>query len=195
MSSVLQGESSWYYNSFTLAGQPVSLDGRRSLLSWIAPQDAAYGTVLKTAWERLLTGFPTEDEWPADVVGTAASTQRRCSGTEWPHNPASVYAGLADAPRPTAPTRAIAVSSISSAACLDYHLANGTTPADPRWAWPSVPYASADHGASRYRGAHDFRYTGKDTPKLGRGDGYGVIEPDKVAELGDGYLIGLAAHG
>jgi hypothetical protein len=69
------------------------------------------------------------------------------------------------------------------AGVLDYQLAHGTTP--PDWMWGSVPYASADHGATRYRGAHDFLYD-KKTP--GRGDGYGVIEPDKVGELGFGYL-------
>jgi hypothetical protein len=79
---------------------------------------------------------------------------------------------------------------------LDHHLANGTTPADPSWAWPSAPYASADHGATRYRGAHDFLYTGTDDPpRLGRGDGYGVLEPDKVAELGVGYLIAFQLTG
>jgi hypothetical protein len=79
---------------------------------------------------------------------------------------------------------------------LDHHLEHGTTPNDPAWEWPSVPYASADHGATRYRGAHDFLYTGTDDPpRLGRGDGYGVIEPDKVAELGVGYLIGFQLTG
>jgi hypothetical protein len=73
---------------------------------------------------------------------------------------------------------------------LDYQLANGTTPPDPAWAWASVPYASSDPGAVRYRGAHDFLYAREDDPRprLGRGDGYGVIEPDKVAELGVAYL-------
>jgi hypothetical protein len=47
-----------------------------------------------------------------------------------------------------------------------------------------VPYASADPGSRLYRGAHDFLYD----KVPGRGDGYGVIEPDKVAELGVAYL-------
>jgi hypothetical protein len=42
----------------------------------------------------------------------------------------------------------------------------------------------------RFRGAHDFSYAEKDDPRprLGRGDCYGGIEPDKVGELGLGYL-------
>ena len=174
----------------TLAGHPVSLDARGSLLSWIAPQDAAYGTVLKTAWERLLTGFPAEDNGLPTWLAYCCFDAQTLKGTAWPHNPASVHAGLA---RGAAAYYAYSgdrrvVDLLRRA--LDHHLANGTTPADPAWAWPSVPYASADHGATRYRGAHDFRYTGTDDPpRLGRGDGYGVIEPDKVAELGVGYLI------
>jgi hypothetical protein len=66
---------------------------------------------------------------------------------------------------------------------LDYQLKHGTTPAG--WLWGGVPYASADHGAKEYRGAYEFQY---DKKNLGRGDGYGVIEPDMVGELGFGYL-------
>jgi hypothetical protein len=66
---------------------------------------------------------------------------------------------------------------------LDYQLAHGTTPAN--WFWGGVPYASSDHGATEYRGAYEFQY---DRKNYGRGDGYGVIEPDKAGELGLGYL-------
>ena len=79
----------------TLAGHPVSLDARGSLLSWIAPQDAAYGTVLKTAWERLLTGFPTEDNGLPTWLAYCCFDAGTLKGTAWPHNPASVHAGLA----------------------------------------------------------------------------------------------------
>jgi hypothetical protein len=68
---------------------------------------------------------------------------------------------------------------------LDYQLAHGTTPRD--WTWPRVPYASADHGATEYRGAFEHQY-GR-TGEQAIGDGYGVIEPDKVGELGVAYLL------
>ena len=42
-----------------------------------------------------------------------------------------------------------------------------------------------DFSLSLYRGAYEFQY---DNKQPGRGDGYGVIEPDKVGELGYGYL-------
>jgi hypothetical protein len=175
--------------SAMLAGHAVVLDNDGRLLSWVRPQDAAYGTVVARAWSQFLTGFPIEDNGQPTWLTNCCFDGETLRGTAWPHNPAAVYAGLAEG--------AAAYYAYSSdrrvidlmRRVLDYHLANGTTPADPSWAWPSVPYASADHGALRYRGAHDFRYANpNDPPKLGRGDGYGVIEPDKLGELGVAYL-------
>jgi hypothetical protein len=174
----------------TLADRPVRLDANGNLESWIAPQAKAYGTVLDRAWKQLLTGFGVEANGLPTYLAYCCFDAKTLKGTAWPHNPAAVNAGLA---------RGVAAYYAYSGdrravdflrRLLDHHLAHGTTPADPDWAWPSVPYASADHGATRYRGAHDFLYTGTDDPpRLGRGDGYGVIEPDKVAEMGVGYLI------
>jgi hypothetical protein len=175
--------------SGTLAGHEVLLDGNGRLLSWVQPQDSAYGTVVRLAWNRLLTGFPVEANGLPTWLSYCCFDRHTLHGTEWPHNPASVWAGLADG--------AAAYYAYSGdrrvidfmRRVLDHHLANGTTPADGSWEWPSVPYASADHGAVRYRGAHDFRYASPDDPpRLGRGDGYGVIEPDKIAELANAYL-------
>jgi hypothetical protein len=170
-------------------GHDVVLDASGRLLSWVEPQDDAYGTIVRLAWDRLLTGFPTEANGLPTWLSYCCFDRDTLHGTEWPHNPACVWAGLADG--------AAAYYAYSGdrrvidfmRRALDYHLANGTTPADRSWAWPSVPYASADHGDVRYRGAHDFRYASPDDPPgLGRGDGYGVIEPDKVAELANAYL-------
>ncbi len=71
---------------------------------------------------------------------------------------------------------------------LDYQLAHGTTPAD--WDWASVPYASAGAGDVDYRGADDAW-----CDFCGRGDGLGVIEPDKVGELGYAYVQLFEATG
>jgi hypothetical protein len=174
----------------TLAGHPVVLDGSGKLLSWVDPQDQAYGTVVRLAWERLLTGFPIEENGLPTWLTYCCFDGETLRGQPWPHNPACVYAGLvhgAAAYHAFSGDRRV-IDLVRRA--LDYQLANGTTPADPAWAWPSVPYASSDHGAVRYRGAHDFAYAERDDPRprLGRGDGYGVIEPDKVGELGLGYL-------
>jgi hypothetical protein len=80
-------------------------------------------------------------------------------------------------------------------AMLEHLLANGTTPADQGWAYPSVPFASSDPGALRYRGAadwDDFHDWGPGYPQydpIGRGDGYGVLEPDKIGMVGSAYLL------
>jgi hypothetical protein len=63
-----------------------------------------------------------------------------------------------------------------------YVLANGTTPAS--WLWGSMPYASSDPGALIFRGANSSRFGGN-----GRGDGIGVIEPDKAADAGHGFVL------
>jgi hypothetical protein len=174
----------------SLAGHPVVLDAEGKLLSWVQPQEKAYGEVVRLAWERLLTGFPTEENGLPTWLAYCCFDGETLRGGAWPHNPACVYAGLvqgASGYHAYSGDRRV-IGLVSRA--LDHHLANGTTPADPAWAWPSVPYASSDHGAVRYRGAHDFLYAekGDPRPRLGRGDGYGVLEPDKVGELGLGYL-------
>src|SRR6185437_10523803 len=64
---------------------------------------------------------------------------------------------------------------------LDYQLVHGTTPRG--WDWPLVPYASANAGDIDYQGADDSWCN-----QCGSGDGVGVIEPDKVGELGFAYL-------
>jgi hypothetical protein len=58
------------------------------------------------------------------------------------------------------------------------------------WKWPNAPYASSDAWATEYRGADDFHY-GRFydiATTMGRGDGYYVIEADKVGELGLSYV-------
>lgn len=83
---------------------------------------------------------------------------------------------------------------------LEYLIANGTTPDDPNWVWRNVPFASSDGGALRYRGAsgqdhYDYGCSYGPAPYrdmrcfVGHGDGYGVLETDKVAAAGGVYLL------
>lgn len=83
---------------------------------------------------------------------------------------------------------------------LEYLIANGTTPDDPSWAWRRVPYASSDGGAMRFRGASGqdhYHYGCSYGPApyrdlrcfVGHGDGYGVIETDKVAVAASTYVL------
>jgi hypothetical protein len=71
-------------------------------------------------------------------------------------------------------------------AVLAHHIAKGST--KPTDCWASVPYASSNGGEEYYRGADDKKYIYGAEGFLGRGDGIGFIEPDKVGELGLAYL-------
>lgn len=166
----------------TLNRHRVVLDSSGKLLSWVTPQDHAYDRVMRLGWDFLLHTVPLESNGLKTYFTYCCMDQDTLHGTAWPHNPAGLYGMFADsgaAYYAYSGDRAV-VELVQS--LLDYELVNGTTP--PAWSWGSVPYASSDHGAREYRGAHSFLYS----PRPAVGDGYGVIEPDKVGELGTGYL-------
>jgi hypothetical protein len=170
-------------------GHAVVLDGQGKLLSWVSPQERAYDRVVKLGWDFILNKVPVESNGLRTYLTHSTFDPATLRGTDWPHNPAGLYAMFVDS--------ALAYDAYSGDSIvldrvremLDYQLAHGTTPAS--WDWPSVPYASSDAGALDYFGADDARYCLIDrkvaTP-CGSGDGHYVIEPDKVAELGLGYL-------
>ena len=122
----------------TLAGHPVVLDEGGQLLSWVEPQEQAYATVARRAWEQLLTGFPIEENGLPTWLTYCCFDRETLRGGAWPHNPACVYAGLVEGAAAwhafSGDRRVIALVRRA----LDYQLANGTTPADAGWAWPSV---------------------------------------------------------
>ncbi len=167
----------------TLNGHRVVLDATAKLISWAQPQETAYDRVMRLGWDFLLHTVPVESNGLKTYFTYCCIDPQKLRGSAWPHNPAGLYAMLADS--------AVAYYAYSGdravlelvQGLLDYQIGHGTTP--PQWMWGSVPYASSDHGALEYRGAHDFKY---DRKLPGRGDGYGVIEPDKAGELGYGYL-------
>jgi hypothetical protein len=165
-----------------LDGHPVTLDREGKLLSWL-PQEKAYDGVMRRAWDFLLKGVSTESNGLKSYLAYCCLGRKTLRGAAWPHNSAGLYAMMVDSAAGyyaySGDRRVIGLVK----EMLDYQLTNGTTPAN--WPWGGVPYASSDHGATIYRGAHDFKY---DAKRPGRGDGYGVIEPDKVGELGYGYL-------
>ena len=166
----------------TLNRHRVVLDSSGKLLSWVAPQDHAYDRVMRLAWDFLLHAVPVEANGLKTYYTYCCMDQDTLHGTRWPHNPAGLYGMFTDsgaAYYAYSGDRAV-VELVQS--LLDYELVHGTTPSS--WPWGGIPYASADPGAREYRGAHSFLYSKR--PAVG--DGYGVIEPDKVGELGRGYL-------
>jgi hypothetical protein len=161
-------------------GHPIRVDGARRLMPW--PRVASpYAHVARLAWTALETKFPLQDNGLETYLAYSRFDPQDFTGVSWPHNPAGLYAMLADSA-----VLWYAFSGDQAAVdlvrkALDHQLAHGTTP--PDWDWASVPYASANAGDVDYRGADD-----EWCDFCGRGDGTGVIEPDKVGELGFAYL-------
>jgi hypothetical protein len=166
-----------------LATHAVRLDADGKIVSWFVPQERAYGFVASAPWGYLASipvqpnGLPTYYTYPTFDPTTGGP------GSSPFHNPAGLNAMLADG--------AIAHYAYSGdwsvvdlvRGLLDHHRTFGSTPED--WPWASVPYASSEPGAVRYAGGDDAKPTGNGP---GGGDGLSVIEPDKVGELGLGYL-------
>lgn len=163
-----------------LVGHPVRLDARHKLLSWWT-RDAPYANIARLAWTAMETRFPPQDNGIETWLANSRFDPETGAGINWPHNPAGLYAMLTDSAilwyEFSGDRKAIDVARKA----LDYQLLHGTTPAG--WNWPLVPYASANAGDVDYRGGDDSWCDG-----CGRGDGTGVIEPDKVGELGFAYL-------
>ena len=169
----------------TLNRHQVILDAQGKLVSWVKPQEKAYDSVMRLGWDFLLNKVPVESNGLKSFYTHCCIDEKKLLGDNWLHNPAGLFAMLTDSA-----TAYYAYSGDRRVldlvrGLLDYQIAHGTTPAN--WEWGGVPYASSDPGATEYRGAHDVLFFHR-VEDLGRGDGYGVIEPDKLGELGTAYL-------
>jgi len=164
----------------TIVGHPIRIDRERKLLPW-SREPSPFAHVARLAWTALETKFPPQDNGLPTYLAHSRFDPGEFWGVSWPHNPAGLYSMLTDSA-----VLWYAFSGDDAAVdlvrrALDYQLAHGTTP--PDWDWASVPFASADPGDTDYRGADD-----EWCDFCGRGDGVGVIEPDKVGELGFAYM-------
>ncbi|HEY4015192.1 MAG TPA: hypothetical protein VGM06_17735 [Polyangiaceae bacterium] len=164
----------------TIVGHAIRVDVDRKLLPW-STAPAPYAEVARLAFTALETKFPLQDNGLPTYLAYSRFDPEDLSGVGWPHNPAGLYAMLTDSA-----VLWYAFSGDEAAVdlvrtAMDHQLAHGTTPAD--WDWASVPYASSNPGDVDYRGADD-----EWCDFCGRGDGVGVIEPDKVGELGFAYV-------
>jgi hypothetical protein len=166
--------------TYSLFGRPVRLDRDRGLISW-STEDSPYAHVARLAWKALETKFPVQDNGLETWLTYSRFDPETFDGIAWPHNPASFYAMLTDSAVLWYGFSGDEAAIRVARKALTHQLAHGTTPDD--WDWATVPFASAAAGEPVYGGADD---TWCDL--CGRGDGIGVIEPDKVGELGFAYL-------
>jgi hypothetical protein len=164
----------------TIMGRRVRSDEQHRLLAW-PREDAPYAHVARLAWQALEHKFPVQENGVETWLAYSRFDPETFEGINWPHNPAGLYAMLTDSAVLWYAFSGDAAAVDLARKGLDYSLAHGTTPAD--WDWARVPYASANAGDVEYRGADD-----EWCDFCGRGDGVGVIEPDKVGELGFAYV-------
>lgn len=170
-----------------ISGHPIRIDAARKLLPWITDdpsastaRDPSYARIAKLAWSTLETRFPPQDNGLPTWLTYSRFDPDTFEGIAWPHNPAGLYAMLTDSAVLWYAFSGDRAAVRVTRTALDYQILHGSTPAD--WDWARVPYASAGAGDVEYRGADD-----EWCDYCGRGDGIGVIEPDKVGELGFAY--------
>ena len=128
---------------------PVRLDGTGKLLSWVTPQDKAYGHVAKLSADFIKAamvgpidpgnGLPaiyTHSEYhPVTYVGSG-----------WPNHPAGRHLMLADSLALYYAYSGDTGALDAVRALLDYQLsANGTTPAN--YVWAKVPWSASSNTA------------------------------------------------
>lgn len=167
----------------------VRLDGKGKLGSW-SEAESPYHEIITRAWGAFKdipvqpNGYKTYFMYPV-FYGPMDTGKSLFEGRDWTHNPGSLFAMLTDG--------AVMYYAYSGDEevmnrirdMLDHFIENGSTQESD--AWSGVPYASSDGGSLVYRGATDTKYQ-FDEKYLGRGDGMGFLEPDKVGELGLAYL-------
>jgi hypothetical protein len=172
------------------------LDAAGRLLSWISG-DAPYATLIRRGWaafERIPVqpnGYKTYFTNPT-FNGSTTPEHKQFSGREWYHNPAGLFTMLTDGAllyRAYSGDRVL-IGQVRE--MLDHQLRFGLTKQSD--VWSMVPYASSDCGDPVYRGAPDGRFEA-DGKGLGRGDGIGFIEPDKVGEMGSAFVSFYEATG
>lgn len=166
-------------SSHTLNGHAIRLDVQGKIIPWTNPPSEGYGQVMALAWSYLLNDVPTEQNGLKAYYAYSMMDPDTNTSVNWPHNPAGLYAMLTDSALSYYAYSGDPAVMMLAQNVVNYHLDNGMTP--PTWSWPSVPFASGDSGATTYRGASFGDVSGQ-------GDGVGVIQPDKVGELGVAFL-------
>lgn len=164
----------------TINGHDVVLDRSGKIIPWTPEPTQGYDHVLNLSWRYLLNGVPSDSRNGKPVYYSYSyinpDTQEP---VDWPHNPAGLYGMLIESALQyygySGDVATVRMAENVATAMIN----NGMTPASANWA--KVPYASGDAGSLTYRGA---AYGEAD----GVGDGMGVIEPDKVGEMGDAWL-------
>ncbi len=159
----------------SLNGHTVVLDNFGKIIPWTQNPADGYDRVMFLSWDLLKNKIPIDRSNGLKVIYTHSEyNPDDLSGTSWPNNPAGKNAMLADA--------ALLYYAYSGdrevinevVGLLDHQLLSGSTPQS--YVWGGVPWSTAAAGSVGY--GNDAMW-----------EGVGVLEPDKVGELGfHGYL-------
>ena len=165
-----------------IVGHPIRVDDARSCLSW-SRAGSPYAHVARLAWNALETRFPVQDNGLQTWLGVLALRSRRLPR-------ASAGRTTRRGSTRCSPTpRCSGTRSAATRAAIDAGAQGARLPARPRHdarrtgTGRACPTRAPAPGDVDYRGADD-----EWCDFCGRGDGIGVIEPDKVGELGYAYL-------
>ncbi|MBC8125999.1 MAG: Ig-like domain-containing protein [Gloeobacteraceae cyanobacterium ES-bin-144] len=156
----------------------VAVDGSGKLVSWFFPQDRAYAHVAKLSADfikaAMIGPIDSANNKPA-IFTHSEYDPDTFVGSGWPNNPGSKHAMLADSMLKYYAFSGDTVVLDAVKSLLDHHLTSaGTTPANYYWA--NVPWGTGAASSLNY---------GND----GIAEGVGILEPDKIGELGfHGYL-------
>lgn len=153
----------------------VMLDSTGEIIPWTSNPDEAYDRVMFLSWDLLLNRIHTDPANRLPAFYTHSEYDPNAlTGENWPNNPAGKNAMLADSAMLYYPYSGNSNVTSLVIGLLNFQLLHGTTPTNYDWA--GVPYSTAASGSTNY-GNDDYS------------EGIGVLEPDKVGELGYyGYL-------
>ena len=157
----------------TLNGHTVNAYPAGKPVPWTPNPADGYMTVVSLAWNYLLNTVPNDP-----LTGKPAYYSRSYINpntqqmVDWPHNPAGLFGMLIESAIKYYNYSGDAnVMKLAEDVAL-WHLDHGMTTATDNW--PSVPYSAGQFGSLNYGGALQ--------------DGVGNLEPDKIGELGYGWL-------
>jgi len=156
-------------NTHTVLAYPAG-----KIVPWTPNPTDGYSTVVGLAWNYLLHTVPNDPLTNKPAYYSRSyidpNTQQMVN---WDHNPAGLYGMLIESA-----TKYYGYSGNDSVMQLavdvaTWHLDHGMTLATD--SWPNVPYSEGPYGSLTYNGANTA-------------DGPGNLEPDKIGELGYGWL-------
>lgn len=164
----------------TLNTHTVVLDGSGKIIPWTTNPGDGYDTAVNLSWNYLINSVPRDNtNGQPGYMSHSYMNPNTQELVGWPHNPAGLYSMLIESGyKYYAYSGNTAVMNIAQNVANRQLQSGMTKPTDN---WASVPYSSGDSGSLTYQGASYGNSTGV-------GDGVGVMQPDKVGEMGLGFL-------